>query len=487
VSTATNKTKTGNSLNAFKQPPAFYLIFSIELWERFGYYGLQGIMALYLVRQLHLSEADSMTLFSSFSALVYGFVAIGGWLGDKILGSKRMIVLGALVLACGYALIALSNHQVSWVYYGMATIAVGNGLFKANPSALLSTCYKKDDPRIDGAFTMYYMAVNLGSLISMTLTPLLADAYGWSTAFALSVVGMVITLVNFAFFGKIIKEYGSRADFNRLNVRHLLTVIAGILVLITVSTWLLHNQQIARLALALVTLVIVIIFVKETLRLKSAERRRMCVAAIMMLEAVVFFVLYSQMPTSLNFFAIHNVEHKILGFTIDPLQFQALNPLWIIVASPILAAVYNKMGNSLPMPHKFAIGMVLCSCAFLVLPLGAQLANQQGIVSVRWLVLSYALQSVGELMISGLGLAMVAQLVVQRLMGFIMGAWFLTTAAAAIIAGKVAALTAVPENITDAHASLAIYSHVFLQIGLVTAVIAILMLFSASRLQRMTQ
>lgn len=123
MSTANNKPAESVSLNAFKQPRAFYLIFSIELWERFGYYGLQGIMAVYLVKQLGMSEADSITLFSSFSALVYGLVAIGGWLGDKVLGTKRVIMLGAIVLAIGYALVAWSGHDAAIVYMGMATIA----------------------------------------------------------------------------------------------------------------------------------------------------------------------------------------------------------------------------------------------------------------------------------------------------------------------------------------------------------------------------
>ncbi|MGL4546195.1 MAG: oligopeptide:H+ symporter, partial [Plesiomonas sp.] len=170
----------------------------------------------------------------------------------------------------------------------------------------------------------------------------------------------------------------------------------------------------------------------------------------------------------------------------EPEQYQALNPFWIMLASPILAALYNKMGDRLPMPHKFAFGMFLCSAAFLVLPWGATFANEFGIVSVNWLILSYALQSIGELMISGLGLAMVAQLVPQRLMGFIMGSWFLTTAAAALIAGKIAALTAVPGDIKDAHASLAVYSQVFMQIGIATGVIAVLMLLTAPKLYRMT-
>ncbi|WP_456311418.1 dipeptide/tripeptide permease DtpA [Serratia proteamaculans] len=486
MSTANKKPEVA-SLNAFKQPRSFYLIFSIELWERFGYYGLQGIMAVYLVKMLGMSEAQSITLFASFSALVYGLVAVGGWLGDKVLGTKRVIVLGTLVLALGYALVAWSGHDISLVYIGMATIAVGNGLFKANPSSLLSTCYEKDDPRLDGAFTMYYMAINIGSFFSMLATPWLAAEFGWSTAFALSFVGMLITLVNFMFFRKWVKNHGSKADFAPLNIRKLLMTLVGIVVMITLATWLLHNQGIARLVLGVIAVGIVLVFAKETFALQGHARRKMIVAFVLMVQAIVFFVLYMQMPTSLNFFAIRNVEHSILGITFQPEQFQALNPFWIMVFSPLLAAIYNKMGDRLPMPHKFALGMVLCSAAFLVLPLGASLANELGIVSVNWLILSYALQSIGELMISGLGLAMVAQLVPQRLMGFIMGSWFLTTAGAAMVAGKVANLMAVPENITDPLLSLHVYGDVFLKIGIVTGVIAVLMMFTAPLLNRMTQ
>ncbi len=486
MSTANNKPTESVSLNAFKQPKAFYLIFSIELWERFGFYGLQGIMAVYLVKQLGMSESDSITLFSSFSALVYGLVAIGGWLGDKVLGTKRVIMLGAIVLAAGYALVAWSGHDAGIVYMGMAAIAVGNGLFKANPSSLLSKCYAKDDPRLDGAFTMYYMAVNVGSFFSMLATPWLAARFGWSVAFALSVVGLLITIVNFAFCKRWVKNYGSKPDFEPVRIGYLLATIVGVVILVAIATWLLHNQGIARMVLGVVALCIVCIFAKETFALQGAARRKMIVAFILMLQAIVFFVLYSQMPTSLNFFAIRNVEHTLLGLTFEPEQFQALNPFWIIIGSPILAAIYNKMGDTLPMPHKFAMGMVLCSGAFLVLPLGTKFASEAGIVSVNWLVASYGLQSIGELMISGLGLAMVAQLVPQRLMGFIMGSWFLTTAGANIIAGYVANQMAIPENVTDPLLSLEIYGHVFLQIGIVTAVIAALMIIAAPKLNRMT-
>ena len=451
-------------------------------------YGLQGIMAVYLVKQLGMSEADSITLFSSFSALVYGLVAIGGWLGDKVLGTKRVIMLGAIVLAIGYALVAWSGHDAGIVYMGMAAIAVGNGLFKANPSSLLSTCYEEKPTRV---WTVHSPCTTCpstsASFFSMIRHPVAGREIGWSVAFALSVVGLLITIVNFAFCQRWVKQYGSKPDFEPINYRNLLLTIIGVVALIAIATWLLHNQEVARMALGVVAFGIVVIFGKEAFAMKGAARRKMIVAFILMLEAIIFFVLYSQMPTSLNFFAIRNVEHSILGLAVEPEQYQALNPFWIIIGSPILAAIYNKMGDTLPMPTKFAIGMVMCSGAFLILPLGAKFASDAGIVSVSWLVASYGLQSIGELMISGLGLAMVAQLVPQRLMGFIMGSWFLTTAGAAIIAGKIANLMAVPENVTDPLVSLNVYGTVFMQIGIATAVIAVLMLLTAPKLNRMTQ
>ncbi|MGX5026412.1 dipeptide/tripeptide permease DtpA [Enterobacter asburiae] len=485
MSITTNNPPSGSGFNVLKQPKAFYLIFSLELWERFGFYGLQGILLVYLVSHLGMSEESSITLFSSFSALVFGLISVGGWLGDKVLGTKRVIKLGAIVLATGYAIIARSGINADLVYVGMATVAVGNGLFKANPSALLSTCYSRDDERLDGAFTMYYMAINLGSLLSILATPWLAEHYGWTAAFSLSVAGMLITILNFMLCQGCVKKHGSQPDFEPINLRSLVWVIGGIILFIFLATWLLHHQSIARTVLGLIALAIFFIFCKEIHAENGVARRKMVVALILMLQAIIFFVLYSQMPTSLNFFAIHNVEHSVMGITFDPEQYQALNPFWILIFSPVLAALYNKLGDRLPMPAKFASGMMLCSIAFLSLHWGTLFASKTGIVSAGWLVLSYALQSIGELMIAGLGLAMIAQLVPQRLMGFIMGSWFLVSAGANIVGGYVANLMAVPQTVQDPRVSLPVFGHIFLEIGIVTAVTAALMILTTPKLIRM--
>ncbi|MGO1295958.1 MAG: dipeptide/tripeptide permease DtpA [Vibrio sp.] len=481
-----------SDLNVFKQPKSFYLIFSIEFWERFGFYGMQAILTVYLVKIMGMDESTSFVLFGAFSALIYGFVAAGGWIGDKVIGTKRAITLGAIIMMVGYTLLGLSTAGQdiggpTLIYVAMGFITVGNGLFKANPSSLLAKVYDDNDPRLDGAFTLYYMAINVGSLISMILSPLVAQKLGYGLAFGMSAVGLLITALNFIACLKMLKSVGSPADLAPVKKRNLMIVIAGSIIASFVCAYLLQHLALAHGILVIAGLSILFFYFKEAFALTGIERQKMFVAFVLMLQGVVFFVLYFQMPTSLNFFAIHNVSHSLLGFSAEPEQFQALNPFWIMVASPVLAIIYSKVGERLSMPYKFATGMVLCALSFLVLSWGSNFANEQGIISSNWLVASYFFQSIGELLVSGLGLAMVAQLVPQRMMGFAMGMWFLTSATAAVIAGWVASLTSAPKGIEDAHASLVIYSDIFGKIGYTTAAIAVFTFIIAPKLTKITR
>ena len=318
----------------------------------------------------------------------------------------------------------------------------------------------------------------------MLLTPWIAEKFGYDLAFSVSAIGLVITIVNFIISHSIVKHVGSKPDMKPVNVVHYISVLVGAIVLSFVSAFLLQHLFYAHAILVVVGVTIVVLYFKEALQTSGIERAKMLVAFLLMLQGIVFFVLYFQMPTSLNFFAIHNISHDLFGIRVAPEQFQALNPLWIMIASPILAIIYNKFGDRFSMPFKFALGMVLCSLSFLVLTFGAHFANSQSVISSNWLVLSYFFQSVGELLVSGLGLAMVAQLVPQRMMGFAMGMWFLTSATAAVLAGWVATLTTDSSNIVDPQQTLAIYSHVFGVIGYVTAAIALLTLIIAPKLTR---
>ena len=160
---------TTTPMGMLQQPRPFFMIFFVELWERFGYYGVQGVLAVFFVKQLGFSQEQAFVTFGAFAALVYGLISIGGYVGDHLLGTKRTIVLGALVLAIGYFMTGMSLLKPDLIFIALGTIAVGNGLFKANPASLLSKCYPPKDPRLDGAFTLFYMSINIGSLIALSL------------------------------------------------------------------------------------------------------------------------------------------------------------------------------------------------------------------------------------------------------------------------------------------------------------------------------
>ncbi len=463
----------------FKQPKNLYFIFTLELFERFSFYGLQTILMIYLVKKMSISETDAINVFSSFNAIMYGLVFVGGWIGNKIIGSKRTLELGLYILIIGYTIIFIKHNDIKWIYLGLSIISIGNCLFKPNPSIIVSDIYKKNKKYTpDSGFTIYYMAVNIGSLISIILIPLIAHKYSWNIAFLIPVIGLIGSLIIFKILKNKIKKYGSKIDFYPINKIYLFILLIMISIFSIINYLIIQNIDIANKIINIIITLTIIVFIKEIFFLEKLERRRMIVALILIIEAIIYFVLYNQMPTSLNFFAIKNITPKILGININPEQFQALNPFWIIIFSPILSYIYNKLGKKISITFKFAIGMILCSISFLILPWGIYLEyNKTGIVSPHWLIISYALQSIGELMISGLGLSMITQLVPDKLTGLAISSWFLTTSISSIISGKIANITSITKEMhINTLQSLDIYFYSFLKIGIYSCIISLIML-----------
>lgn len=468
-----------------EQPRAFHMIFMLELWERFGFYTVQGILALYFIRFLGYSDLESYYTFGAYSALVYGMVVIGGYLGDKVLGTKRTILLGLVVLTCGYFSLAITDK--AHVFLALGLICVGNGLFKANPSNLLSKCYEENDPRLHGGFTLYYMAINLGSMIALFVGPAVSSRYGYSYAYLISAIGLLMGIVNYYFQKKHVDHINTDADKRQIRLTHWALVILGVIALTVLSAYLLQHVMIAKKLLWFITAIVLVAYGLLMRNENKASILRMLVAFVLMLEAVIFFTLYQQMPTSLNLFAVNNVTPDFFGIAIDPQAFQALNPIWIVLMSPVLAVFYgriNKTGLSFAIPYKFALGMSMCAISFLLLYFARYFYTGNGMVSSWWLIGSYLFQSLGELLVSALGVAMVAELVPSKIAGFVMGMWFLTSAVAGFLGATVASYTALPAQIKPGVESLMIYTDVFAYIGLVTLIISILMWLLSPRLSR---
>ncbi len=463
-----------NATSNHKRSISFSVLFLIEMWERFGYYGMAALLVLFLVQREHMGDASANLRWGAFSAMVYALPCFGGWIGDSVLGSRRTMIIGAAVLLLGYLLLSLPI--ASFLYLSLAVIAVGNGLFKANPSNLIGQLYRGEPSQIDSAFTLYYLAVNVGSLFSMFLTPIIAVVYGWHDAFMLCWIGLALGLLNYFFMRRHLSHVGSEPDFRPIHWYKAGCVAIGAITAVILMAYVIQHTVVATVLVAVAGVIVLGIFAYMIARGEKTERNGVIVCLVLTLETIAFFVFYQQMSTSLTLFALRNVEHHWLGIPIEPAQFQVLDPLWIVIASPVLAWLYNYFGRKqadLTISTKFALGMYLVSCAFYIYGLSANFAVA-GRVSAGWMVGGYGLQSLGELLISGLGLAMVSRLVPERMRGFMMGAWFLGVGASEYLGSAVANFAAVPRDIHNPVATLPIYVHLFDMLGLSALIVAIL-------------
>ncbi len=455
---------------------SFSVVLLIELWERFGYYGMQAVLLLFMVQRLGFYDARANLLWGAFAALTYAAPAIGGWIGDAVLGSRRTMLIGACTLACGYLLLSLPARGQLSLYLAMGVISVGNGLFKSNAANLVRRIYEGDDARLDAAFTIYYMAVNVGSTVSLLLCPWLADRYGWHAAFAVCCAGLLLGLSNYALMHRWLGGIGSAPDAAPLRPGRLVAVLACALGAIALVCLVLQHPMIARGCVWLAGLVVAAIWAWTLFVSDARERPGLLLMYLLTLEVMLFFIFYQQMATSLTLFALRNVDldFGLAGlhlFRWSPGQFQALNAIWIMLLSPPLAWLYNRLGaggHDLPVAGKFLLGFAAVAGGFLVWWLACRGATSP-LVSSWVMVWGYGLLSLGELLISGLGLAVVARYVPARMSGFMMGALFVGIGVAMYIGSAVANLAALPGlgGAVGPAQSLPIYTGLFLRLFVV--------------------
>jgi len=473
-STATS-TRVGDAPRP-SQTKSFSTIFLIEMWERFGYYGMAALLVLFMVQKLGYDDDKANLTWGAFTALVYAAPAIGGWIGDKVLGARRSMTIGATILAAGYLLLSVPSDNLALLYGALGVIVVGNGLFKSNAANLVRRIYEGDDAKIDSAFTLYYMAVNIGSTFSMLATPIVAAKWGWHAAFAVCCAGMVLGLLNYALMRRTLDHVGSVPDDAPVNWGKLGLVLGTGVLLVFAVSFVLQHGAIARALVWLAGAVILAIFGYLIAKSGPGERSGLVVALILTIETILFFIFYQQMSTSLTLFALRNVEwnQSLFGmhvFTWIPAQYQALNPIWIFALSPPLAWLYTRMGKSgrdLPIAAKFAIGFIVVAVGFFIFGISGGTADA-GKVSSWYMIWGYGFYSLGELLVSGLGLAMMARYVPARMGGFMMGAYFVATGISQYLGGLVANYASVPENITDPLQSLPIYTSLFNKLGFLAA------------------
>lgn len=487
--------------SATSQNRAFTTIFLIEMWERFGFYGMQALIVYYMVQRLNFPDERSALVWGAASALIYVAPAIGGWVGDRILGTRRTMLLGSVILAIGYGLMVVPGDNVWFLFCSLGVIVVGNGLFKANTGNLVRKIYEGDDSRIDSAFTIYYMAVNLGAMISQLLTPWLkdyvnehyGDGLGWHVAFAVCSIGLLLGLGNYLLMRRTLAHIGSEPDEHPLHWGKLGAVLAVGVAAVFASAFVLQHEGVARAFVYLAGIAVIGIFAYLIGAGQRSERAGLIAALVLTVQTMFYFIFYQQMSTSLNLFALRNVDPAFSLFGLhlwdwSPAQFQAFNPIWIFILSPILAWAYTQAGKTqrdLSIAAKFALGFVIVAAGFFIYGAAGHFADGGGRVSSWLMVWGYGAISLGELLVSGLGLAMIARYVPARMGGFMMGAWFVATGVSQYLGGVVATYASVPQGVANPLESLPIYTSLFNRLGvaaLVCTVIAIAVLPLMNRL-----
>ena len=421
-------------------PAPLWMLFMTEFWERFAFYGIRWALVLYIVAQFHAGdpsgEAPANRTYGAYLALVYAGAIFGGYVADRILGYQRSILLGALIMSAGLFAIAWPEPHVFEL--GLATIIVGNGLFKPNISTMVGKLYGVGDTRRDAGFTIFYMGINLGAFVAPILTGLLANKMFGSDAmpaykvvFIASGIGMLLSFLWFWFGRRQLGEIG-RPPVESPGRRNVLYVLIGAIVAIPVMYSLLAmGADVLAWILGVMFVGLCVLLLVEGIREGAVQRDKAIAMLIIFAFNVVFWCFFEQAGSSFNFLAQNIVDRGFGGWTFPVAWFQSVNSLAIIVLAPLIAVIWVWLGRRRrepSIPRKFGLGLIFNGLAFLLLMFAlSRLVDDAGKIPFWTLFMVYVIQSVGELCLSPIGLSMVTKLAPMRLVGFGMGGWFLST------------------------------------------------------------
>lgn len=476
-------------LSQRKQPIQLYILFFTEMWERYGFYTMRGILVLYMTKILLFSNNHSYAIFGAFTALIYLTPSAGGYIADQLLGFRRAIMGGAVILAIGYALLAVPGTE--FFYYGLSCIIIGNGFFKPNVSGIVGQLYERNDPRREGGFQIFYAGINIGGIIPPLVTAAVIALYGWHAVFIMASIGVLVGLAVFSIGFRKSALHGVVPEHTRSNKKNITlyaVLLIGTLLAIVGFRFLTQHTTVANYVLFSMGTLFFLFSITKSFAYDQKRRYRLWVCHILIVFSVIFWVLYQQGAMSLTIFTEFNLNRTFFGWTIPTVMFQALNPIAIIAFAPLCSWLWKfldryKMNPSIPV--KFALGTILMGAGFAMMPLILMKTSSSGQISFWWVVLSYLLQSIGELLLSPVGLSMITELSPLAMVGLMMGAWFFASAVANALAGLASQWTTVAAGSNNPLITDPSYAHVFGILGWSSIAAGIIVLFFCPRLKRM--
>lgn len=391
-------------------------LFFIELWERFSYYGMRSILILYMSSAVALGGLGfdtkrAASLYGWYTMAVYLTALPGGWIADHLTGARLAVFLGGIIIACGH--FSMIFHQTSFVFLGMALISIGTGLLKPNISVMVGNLYRENDPRRDSGFSIFYMGINVGAL----LAPL--------------VVGFLAKTQTF-------RNILSSAGLDPNKCWHWGFAAAGVGMVIGLFVYIKNRERLAHVGNKIPRSVKVKTDVEPAPPLTRGDWARIVAIVILFIFTILFWAAYEQKGSSLNLFADKLTRNEIFGVGFSPVYLQSLTPAFVIILTPLFSTLWMRMGDRQPSsPVKFTLGLLFIGLAYsLMIP--ATLFLAQGKVSFVWLVGLYFLEVCGEMCLSPVGLSTVTKLAPAKLVGLMMGAWFLATSVGNKLAGYLA-------------------------------------------------
>ena len=441
----------------FGHPRGLATLFFTEMWERFSYYGMRALLILFMVASvekggLGFDVAKSGAIYGLYTAMVYLANLPGGWIADRIVGQRRAVLYGGIVIALGHFSMAIAG--LATFYLGLALIVVGTGLLKPNISTMVGQLYGENDHRRDAGFSIFYMGINIGAFLSPLACGYVGETINWHWGFGLAGIGMTLGLIQYALGGKYLGSVGlhpvpaespadAAAQKRWLAIGTVATAAAlGALALLSVSG---AVNITAEVIANLVGLLLIVLSVGVFVWLLSAgdwtpiEKKRFVVIGVLFLASALFWSAFEQAGSTLNLFAERSTDKHLLGYAYPASWFQSVNSLFIIALAPVFAWLWVWLGPKEPSsPAKFSWGLIFVGLGFVVMVLASRRAQSGVQVSSLWLWLVYLLHTIGELCLSPVGLSAFTKLAPARVAGLMMGVWFLSTSIGDYLGGRVA-------------------------------------------------
>lgn len=451
-----------NSNANLKHPKGLYLLFATEMAERFSYYGMRAIFILFMTKAMFMTDAEASTIYGSYTGLVYLTPLLGGYISDRFWGNRRSIFVGGVLMAVGQFLLFISGSFISAeaqtasslnaMWAGLTLLIIGNGFFKPNISTMVGQLYPENDRRVDSAFTIFYMGINLGALFSPLVAGGLGDTgdiFDFKWGFLAASIGMVISVLTFELLKNkyLIHDDGTpvgmpKAKMDAKTALTILGSIVGIYVLMNFQDWFNSDLDVSGLLIYAACIAMPIIIYSDKSLIKQ-EQQRISVIFILAFFVIFFWACFEQAGASLTLFADRQVDRHIGGWEMPASYFQSVNPIFIITLAPLFAILWGWMGKrgiEPSSPLKMAMGLALLCLGYIVIAFAVKGLEPSAKITMWWLITLYGLHTMGELCLSPIGLSMVSKLAPVRLSSLLMGTWFLANALANKFAGVLSAL-----------------------------------------------